>query len=70
MAYTQADLDVIRAAIATGATTVRFPDGKFIEYRSLADMRAIEADIAAEVNADSSVSTRVRQMRIVACKGL
>lgn len=68
MAYTQADLDAIRAAIATGALTVRFPDGKYIEYRSLADMQAIESKIAGEVN--TGTTSRVRQLRVVSCKGL
>ena len=53
MAYTQSDIDTLRAAIATGATLVRFgsgPDSREVRYRSLADMRSILADMIAEVS--------------------
>jgi hypothetical protein len=52
MAYTQADLDALQEAIATGAMTVKFgsgPDSREVTYRSLADMRAIEANIIAAI---------------------
>lgn len=52
MAYTQADLDALKAAIASGARRVKFgsgPDSREVEYRSLAEMRAIVADIEAEL---------------------
>jgi hypothetical protein len=52
MAYTQADLDAIKAAIATGALRVKFgsgPDSREVEYRSLSDMNATLAQIEAEV---------------------
>lgn len=50
MAYTQADLDAIRKAIASGALRVRYPDGSSIDYRSMAEMEATEAKIKAEVS--------------------
>jgi hypothetical protein len=53
MAYTQADLDALKAAIASGARKVIFgsgPDTRTVEYRSLNDMLATLALIAAEVS--------------------
>lgn len=40
MAWTQAQLDTIEAAIAQGATSVEY-DGKKVEYRSLTDMMRV-----------------------------
>lgn len=53
MAYTQDDIDALKAAIATGALRVEFgsgPDKRVVEYRSLSDMNATLATISAEVN--------------------
>lgn len=53
MAYTQADIDALKAAIATGALEVEFgagPDKQRVRYRSLADMQAILAQMIAEVD--------------------
>jgi hypothetical protein len=51
MAYSQAQLDAIKAAYASGVTRVSY-DGKTTEYRSLAEMReiiaTIEEDLAAQ----------------------
>lgn len=52
MSWTQADIDTLRAAIATGARRVKFgagPDARETEFRSLSDMRATLAMIEAEV---------------------
>ena len=38
MAMTTADIDALDAAIASGASKVRFADGREITYRSLAEM--------------------------------
>lgn len=59
MAYAQADLDAIRKAIATGANKVRFADGREVTYRTLADMRSIEADIAAALAPPDMARPRV-----------
>lgn len=45
--YTQADLDALDQAIATGAQTVAYADGKRVTYRSLADMYATRGQIVA-----------------------
>lgn len=53
MAYTQNDIDTLKAAIATGALEVEFgagPDKRRVKYRSLADMRATLADMMADVS--------------------
>jgi hypothetical protein len=41
MAYTQADLEALRKAIATGALRVRQGD-RDVTYRSLAEMQQVE----------------------------
>lgn len=48
MAWTQADIDSLKSAIASGALTVRFKD-RTVTYRSLAEMREILAMMTAEV---------------------
>lgn len=53
MAYTQDDIDTLQAAIVTGARKVKFgsgPDAREVEYRSLADMQAILAQMLAAVS--------------------
>jgi uncharacterized protein YdbL (DUF1318 family) len=46
--YTQEQITALRAAIATGATVVEYGD-KRVEYRSLAEMRSILAEMEAEL---------------------
>lgn len=61
MAWTQTDIDTLKAAIATGATLVRFgsgPDSREVRYRSLAEMRDILAQMEAEVNPATAQSLR------------
>ena len=50
MSYTQTQIDALRTAIATGATKVRM-NGEEVQYRSLAEMRSILADMEASVGA-------------------
>ena len=69
MAYTQADLDAIRAAKKTGAMRVELPSVGTVTYRSLAEMERIELAIQAEVNAGSGVKP-MRRVKIVMSKGL
>ncbi len=58
MAWTQTDIDTLKAAIATGAKRVKFgagPDARETEFRSLAEMRSLLAEIEAQVSpADAS----------------
>lgn len=50
MAWTQADLDVINAAIATGAKRVRFQSHE-VEYHSLGDLLRARDAIKGEIEA-------------------
>lgn len=43
MAFTQADVDTLKRAIATGALRVRYPDGREVQYRSLVELKAVLA---------------------------
>lgn len=45
MDWTRDDLAAINAALATGAVEVRFPDGRMVKYRSLAEMRSLRDEI-------------------------
>lgn len=51
MAWTQADIDTLKAAIATGAKKVTFgagPDQRTVEYRSLDEMQKILDRVQSE----------------------
>lgn len=72
MAYTLADLDALKAALAKGEKRVSFGD-KTVEYRSVAELR--EAILAVErelerMNAATGLLPRApRQIRITTSKG-
>lgn len=62
MAYSQQDIDKLKAAIATGAKRVRFGAGDNAhetEFRSLAEMKETLATMEAEVAATGGPSSRV-----------
>ncbi len=67
MAYTQTDLDRIRAAIASGELSVRFGE-RSVTYRSIRELRDAEAAISASVNTANDVIP-VRRHQIVSSKG-
>ena len=58
MAWTQTDVDALKAAIATGALEVRYADGRHVRYRSLADMERTLALMQGEV-AGTAATPRV-----------
>jgi hypothetical protein len=60
MAYSQADLDALSAAITSGIKSVTFADGRRTEYQTLADMRALRDDMKAEIQAAARASTGPR----------
>lgn len=60
MAFVQADLDAVRAAIAKGERVVVFSD-RSVTYRSMEELLQAEQRIAA------ALSTRVRQTLAVQC---
>ena len=49
MAYTQADIDELKRIRATGALRAKFADRE-VEYRSLAELNQVLADMEREVN--------------------
>ena len=69
MATTQEQIDALKAAIGQGARTVRFADGRSLEYRSVDDqlkaLAALEADLAAAT--DTPV---VRRIQMTTDRGL
>ena len=70
MAYTQDDIDALKAAIAAGALRVKFgsgPDSREVEYRSLSDMNEILRTMQAEVS-PASVAARPRVSVIQHCR--
>ena len=56
MAHTQADLDAIKAAIASGEQIVEAA-GRKVMYRSVDDLRKARDDIAAELAGAATAST-------------
>ena len=50
MAWTQSDIDALKEAIATGASEVRYADGRTVKYRSLAEMKDILDMVTDEAN--------------------
>lgn len=60
MAWTQADIDNLKAAIASGERRVKYQD-KEVEYRTLAEMkeilRGMEAEVTPVINACSTRRT-------------
>lgn len=55
MAHTQADLDAIKAAIASGEQSVEMA-GRKVVYRSVDDLRKARDDIATELASAASTS--------------
>lgn len=56
MAHTTADLDAIKAAIASGEQSVEVA-GRKVVYRSVDDLRKARDDIAAELAAEVDTSS-------------
>ena len=49
--WTQADVDSLKAAVASGLLSVRYdgPPSRMITYQSLAEMRALLSEMVADV---------------------
>ena len=56
MAHTQADLDAVKTAIASGEQSVEVA-GRKVVYRTIDDLRKARDDIAAELNASATATT-------------
>ena len=54
MAYSQADLNRLQAALADPTQKVRFDDGREVTYRSLSEIRQAIADISADLARQAS----------------
>jgi collagenase-like PrtC family protease len=68
MAWTQTDIDKLKAAIALGALRVSYGE-RDVTYRSLAEMRETLGMIEAEVNAAAGMRP-AKQIRFQTGKGL
>jgi hypothetical protein len=58
MAWTQDDIDALKAAMSKGVKRVRYTSGE-TEYQSVDDMRKLLADMEREVSPESNPSRRV-----------
>lgn len=58
--WTQGDIDKLRAAIASGALSVRYdgPPARQVTYHSLSEMRALLAEMRADVEGQGASRTR------------
>jgi putative IMPACT (imprinted ancient) family translation regulator len=72
MAYTQAHLDALEAALAKGEKRVTFAD-KTVEYRSIAELqaaiRAVRRDLFEQAAATGLWPGAPRQIRVTTRKG-
>ena len=72
MAYTQADLDALQAALAKGEKRVSFGD-KTVEYRSVDELQAaireVKRDIFEQAVATGLWPGAPRQIRVTTSKG-
>jgi hypothetical protein len=71
MAYTEAQRDALKEALALGATKVRYRDRE-VTYRSLDEMKELLRDIERELEAQAGrcPPRRTRQVRFVTRSGL
>ena len=67
MTYTPEHLQALREALASGEHRVTY-EGKSIEYRSVADLKAAIAEVEASIARDSG-SQKARQIRVTTSKG-
>jgi roadblock/LC7 domain-containing protein len=66
--YTLEHLLALREALASGEHRVTY-DGKSIEYRSVADLKAAIAEVEASIARESGAS-KSRQIRVTTSKAL
>ena len=59
MAFTQDDIDRLKAAIGTGASRVRYADNREVQYRSLAEMLSTLSMMEKDVSPNSAPISRV-----------
>lgn len=61
MAWSQSDIDTLKAAMAKGVKRVRYSSGE-VEYQSVSEMMDLLRTMEREVNADGSVGRRVARV--------
>ena len=66
--YTPEHLQALREALASGEHRVTY-EGKSIEYRSVADLKAALAEVEATIARDSG-APKSRQIRVTTSKAL
>ena len=66
--YTPEHLQALREALASGEHRVTY-EGKSIEYRSVADLKAAITEVEASIARDSGAH-KARQIRITTSKAL
>ncbi len=66
--YTSEHLQALREALASGEHRVTY-DGKSIEYRSVADLKAAIAEVEATIARESG-APKSRQIRVTTSKAL
>lgn len=64
MAYTQADLAKVRAAISSGVRKITFADGRSTEYHNLDQLLAAEQVIAAQIKMQDQAAGGIRRRRV------
>lgn len=63
MAWTDADIATISAAIASGIRSVTFADGRKTEYQNLDQMLAAKKVIAAELDMQNAAKSSIVRRR-------
>ena len=68
MAYSQAQLEALEAALASGTLRVTF-EGRSLEYRSVDELKKAIAEVKAAMAAADPVRPRSRVIRAYTAKG-
>ena len=70
MAWTQTDIDSLKAAIARGATLVRNANGEEVRYNTISAMREALAAMQAEVSGTSAARKALTPIYPTTSRGL
>ena len=68
MKYTPEHLQALREALASGEHRVTY-EGKSVEYRSVADLKAAIAEVETTISRESG-TPKARQIRVTTSKAL
>jgi hypothetical protein len=67
---TQADLDRLQKAYRSGVLKVRYANGEEVDYRSLADLGRVIAQVQQALAAAANAPKPVRRVKIFSTKDL